>query len=71
MTELLKVNGVCRVVIATTALGMGINIPNVRYVIHYGPPREVDDFMQEIGQRQRRERSNFFAVLQWDAASQV
>ena len=49
MTELLKVNRVCRVVIATTALGMGINIPNVRYVIHYGPPREVDDFMQEIG----------------------
>ena len=49
MTELLKVNGVCRVVIATTALGMGINIPNVRYVIHYGPPREVDDFMQETG----------------------
>ena len=49
MTELLKVDGVCRVVIATTALGMGINIPNVRFVIHYGPPREVDDFMQEIG----------------------
>ena len=49
MTQLLKVNGVCRVVIETTALGMGINIPNVRYVIHYGPPREVDDFMQEIG----------------------
>ena len=48
MTGLLKVNGVCRVVIATTALGIGINIPNVRYVIHYGPPREVDDFMQEI-----------------------
>ena len=34
---------------AWSLLGMGINIPNVRYVIHYGPPREVDDFMQEIG----------------------
>lgn len=49
LNELLKVDGVCRVVIATTALGMGINIPNVRYVIHCGPPREIDDFLQEIG----------------------
>ena len=49
INELLNEGGVCRVVFATTALGMGINIPNIRYVVHYGPPREVDDFMQEIG----------------------
>lgn len=32
-----KADGLKRVVIATCALGMGINFPHVRYVIHYSP----------------------------------
>ena len=45
--------GICRVVIASTALGMGVNISDVRQVIHYGPPRQIEDFVQEIGRAGR------------------
>lgn len=47
--SLFALDGICRVVFATTALGMGVNIRDVRMVIHYGPPRHIDDFIQEIG----------------------
>ena len=38
---------------ASTALGMGVNLQGIRQVIHYGPPRQVDDFVQEIGRAGR------------------
>lgn len=42
-------DGLKRVVIASCALGMGINFPKVRYVVQYGPPLSVADFMQQAG----------------------
>lgn len=42
-------DGIKRVVIATCALGMGVNFPKVRYVVQYGPPLSVADFMQQAG----------------------
>jgi superfamily II DNA helicase RecQ len=51
--SLYDANGHCRVVFATTALGMGVNLKDIRQVIHYGPPREVDDFVQEMGRAGR------------------
>ena len=33
---------------ASTALGMGVNISDVRQVIHYGPPRQIEEFVSEI-----------------------
>lgn len=44
------------------ALGMGINFPNVRTVVNYGPPREVEEFVQEIG-RAGRDGQSALAVL--------
>lgn len=44
-----KSDGVKRVVIATCALGMGINFPKVRYVVEYGPPTNIVDLMQQAG----------------------
>ncbi|XP_074620808.1 ATP-dependent DNA helicase RecQ-like [Acropora palmata] len=38
-----------RVVIASTALSMGVNFPDVRYVIHWGPARNLLDYHQESG----------------------
>ena len=38
---------------ATNALGMGVNFSNVRMIIHYGPPREMKDFVQQIGRAGR------------------
>ena len=38
MSSLGDTNGKCRVVFCTVAFGMGVNISNIRYIIHYGPP---------------------------------
>ena len=38
-----------RVVIASSALSMGVNFPDVRYVIHWGPARNLLDYHQESG----------------------
>lgn len=53
LDSLFNENGVCRVVFASTALGMGVNIKDIRFVIHYGPPRHMDDFVQEMGRTGR------------------
>ena len=42
-------DGICRVVICTIAFGMGVDIPNIRTVIHYGLPSDIDDYIQESG----------------------
>ena len=38
-------SGSCRVLFATIAFGMGINISNIFLVIHLGPPSDIDDYL--------------------------
>ena len=45
----LRENGTRRVIVAGTALSMGFNFPDIRYIINWGPARTLLDFHQEAG----------------------
>ena len=46
-------DGACRVLFCTTAFGMGVDVSDIRHCIHYGPPKDVDDYFQESGRAGR------------------
>lgn len=41
---------------ATKAFGMGMDIPNVHYIVHFNPPSVMEDYLQEVGRAGRNKK---------------
>ena len=54
-----------RVVIATSALGCGVNTSNIMYVLHFGPSVSLVDYCQQIGRAGRGITDQCHAILYW------
>ena len=50
--------------VATNAFGLGVDIPDIRLIIHHSPLMGLDDYVQEIG-RAGRDGKKSKALLLW------
>lgn len=58
-----EVNGDIRVVFCTTSFSVGVSLKRVEFVIHYGSPLSISEFVQTTGRASRERRVQGYSVL--------
>jgi len=51
-----------RIVVSTVAFGMGIDCPNIHRIVHWGPPSDLESYIQEKG-RAGRDGNTAYAIM--------
>lgn len=59
-------NGTCQVLIATDLAARGIDIPEMKYIIHYELPRALEEFTHRNGRTARVDAKGTAYILQWE-----
>jgi superfamily II DNA helicase RecQ len=62
LKSFVSIGGHLRCVITTLAFGLGIQVPDIKYVLHWGPPQSILNYWQEVG-RCARGSANGEAIM--------
>lgn len=68
MTLFSKIGGKLRLVIATTAFGMGVDVADIQQIIHWGMPSTLEEYVQEAGRSGRDGRKSVAIVYKGNCA---
>ena len=63
------VDGKCKILIASEQLGVGINFPNIKSIIHFGLPLSKCEYVQEIGRAGRADEKVTSYVIYLDKSA--
>ena len=64
MESLQDYHGTVRVVFASVAMGIGIDLHGVDTIIHYGVPSSIEDYFQASGRR-GRSGDSAYSIIYW------
>lgn len=59
-------NGTCQILIATDLAARGIDIPEMKFIVHYELPRTLEEFTHRNGRTARVNAKGTAYVLQWE-----